>query len=246
MISPLLLLQQALPQALDSLQTVSPVVPPTPVEVGFTDMLLLGGWVMWPILLLSLLAVAIFVERLLTLNRGRADAEGIVDRVRAYVHSGDVRGAQAYCAAQDKPVTRVLQAGLDRLGRPILEIRDAVQTAGREETFGLSRRTDWLASVAAIAPLLGFLGTVTGMIKAFMEIQSLQGSVNPSVLAGGIWEALLTTAAGLIAGIIALLFYNILQGRIRYQAHRLEQAAEAFVDLLQEPADATPAAFRQF
>ncbi len=243
MTSPLLLLQQVLPQVADTLATAAA---PEPVEVGFMEMLFKGGWVMWPILLLSLAAIAVFVERLLTLNRSKADAEGIVDRVRAYVQSGDVRGALAYCAAQDKPVTRVLQAGLERLGRPILEIRDAVQTAGREETFGLARRTDLLASVAAIAPMLGFLGTVTGMIKTFIQIQNLQGNVNPSVLAGGIWEALLTTAAGLIAGIIALLLYNVLQGRIKYQAHRLEQAAEAFVDLMQEPAEATPAAFRSY
>lgn len=243
MTSPLLLLLQVAPQAVDSLATLPP---PEPTEVGFADMFFRGGWVMWPILLLSLAAIAVFVERLLTFSRARADAEGIVDRVRAYVQSGDVRGALAYCAAQDKPVTRVLTAGLERLGRPILEIRDAVQTAGREETFKLARRTDLLASVAAIAPMLGFLGTVTGMIRAFIQIQNLQGSVNPSVLAGGIWEALLTTAAGLIAGIIALLLYNFLQSRIKYQAHRLEQAAEAFVDLMQEPVEATPAAFRSY
>ncbi len=239
----LLFLQQA---ALDSIQVAPPVAAPAPTDTGFLDIFLLGGWVMWPILLLSIAAVAVFVERLLTLNRSRADAEGIVERVRAYVQGGDVRGALAYCAAQDKPVTRVLQAGLERLGRPIVEIRDAVQTAGREETFGLARRTDLLASVAAIAPMLGFLGTVTGMIRAFQQIQGLQGSVNPSVLAGGIWEALITTAAGLIAGIIALMLYNYLQGRIRYQAHRLEQSAEAFLDLLQEPVEATPAAFRSY
>ena len=236
------LLQQVTPPASDTLVALPPA--PAPADTGFLDIFLLGGWVMWPILILSLAAVAVFVERLLALNRARADAEGIVERVRAYVQSGDVRGALAFCAAQDKPVTRMLQSGLERLGRPIAEIRDAVQTAGREETFSLARRTDLLASVAAIAPMLGFLGTVTGMIRAFQQIQDLQGSVNPSVLAGGIWEALITTAAGLIAGIIALLLYNYLQGRIRYQAHRLEQSAEAFVDLLQEPVEATPAAFR--
>lgn len=240
------LLLQTAPQALDSLQLAPQTVPTAPTETGFFDILMLGGWVMWPILLLSLAAVAVFVERLLTLNRSKADTEGIVERVRAYVQSGDVRGALAFCAAQDKPVTRMLQAGLERLGRPIVEIRDAVQTAGREETFTLARRTDLLASVAAIAPMLGFLGTVTGMIEAFQQVQSMQGSVNPSVLAGGIWEALITTAAGLVAGIIALLFYNFLQGRIKYEAHRLEQAAETFVDLLQEPVEATPAAFRNF
>jgi biopolymer transport protein ExbB len=195
-----------------------------------------GGWIMIPIFLLSLLTIYLFVERLITLKRASAQPETITDRIRDYVRVGDVRGAAAYCEAQNKPISRILKHGLDRLGRPISEIQDAVTAAGKYEAFELEKRTDIIASIAGIAPMLGFLGTVTGMIKAFQEIQSLQGNVNPSVLAGGIWEALLTTAAGLVVGILALFFYNLLIGRINRIVNDLERAASDFIDLLQTPA----------
>lgn len=207
---------------------------------SFLDTLVKGGWVMIPITLLSLLTIYLFVERLLTIRRANADRETIMDRVRAYVTGGDIHGATSYCESHDKPLTRLLTHGLERLGRPISEIQDAVHAAGKYETYELEKRTDLLASIAGIAPMLGFLGTVTGMIKAFQEIQRLQGNVNPSVLAGGIWEALLTTAAGLVVGILAFFFYNFLLSRINRLVNDLERSATEFVDLLQEPAPAKP------
>lgn len=203
--------------------------------VSVLDQLVRGGWLMLPILLLSLLAVYVLVERLLALRRAQADPEVITSRIKQYVRAGDVRGAIAYCEAQDKPITRILRHGLERLGRPIAEIQDAVQATGKHEAFELEKRTNLLASVAAIAPMLGFLGTVLGMIRAFQEIQNLQGNVNPSVLAGGIWEALLTTAAGLAVGILAQFFYNVIMGRIGRQINNMERSATDFIDLLQEP-----------
>lgn len=104
-----------------------------------------------------------------------------------------------------------------------------------KEIYQLEKRMNWLATIASVAPLIGFTGTVTGMIRAFMDIQSLQGNVNPSVLAGGIWEALITTAAGLIVGIIALGFYNYLVGKVDRMVFELENASADFVDLLQTP-----------
>ncbi len=203
--------------------------------VSVLDQLVRGGWLMLPILLLSLLAVYVLVERLLALRRAQADPEVITSRIKQYVRAGDVRGAIAYCEAQDKPITRILRHGLERLGRPIAEIQDAVQATGKHEAFELEKRTNLLASVAAIAPMLGFLGTVLGMIRAFQEIQNLQGNVNPSVLAGGIWEALLTTAAGLAVGILAQFFYNVIMSRIGRQINNMERSATDFIDLLQEP-----------
>lgn len=204
-------------------------------SMSLFDIIQQGGWVMIPILLLSLLAVYLLVERLITLRRARTDPERITERVRDYVQAGDVRGAIAFCEAQDKPITRILKRGLERLGRPIAEIQDAVHAAGKYEAFELEKRTDLLASIAGIAPMIGFFGTVTGMIKAFQEIQNLQGNVNPSVLAGGIWEALITTAAGLVVGIVAFFFYNYLLGRINRMINDMERSATDFVDLLQEP-----------
>lgn len=219
-----------------SLPQDSLLAPVEPATTSWLENLMQGGWVMIPILLLSVAAIAIFVERLVTLRRATTDPKAITDRIRNYVHSGDINGAIAYCEAQGKPITRILHDGLERLGRPIAEIQDAVQAAGRHEAYELENRTDLLASIAGIAPMLGFLGTVTGMIEAFQEIQSLQGNVNPSVLAGGIWEALLTTAAGLVVGIVALFFYNLLTNRIGRIVNDMERTATGFIDLLQEPA----------
>lgn len=199
------------------------------------DILVLGGWVMIPLVLLSVLTFYLFIERLITIRKAVSNPDTITDRIRDYVRNGDVEGAISYCKQKNVPITRILQRGLERLGRPISEIQDAVQAAGKHETYELEKRTNLLASIAGIAPMLGFFGTVVGMIKAFQEIQNLQGNVNPSVLAGGIWEALITTAAGLLVGILALFAYNFLLARIRRLTNDMERSATDFIDLLQEP-----------
>ena len=231
-------IQQALADSLAAAQT-------TPPEgQSFLDVLALGGWVMIPIILLSVVAIYLFVERLVTIQRAKIDPREITDRIRNYVHDGDIQGALHYCDRKDVPITHILRHGLERLGRPIAEIQDAVQAAGKYEAFELEKRTSLLATIAGIAPMLGFFGTVSGMIEAFQDIQRLQGNVNPSVLAGGIWEALLTTAAGLIVGILALFFYNFLLERIGRLVNDMERSATDFIDLLQEPA-ASPGARRE-
>ena len=227
----LLLLQEAGTLAQDSTQAAAATG-----TTSILDTLLLGGWILVPIVLLSFVAIYIFVERLLTLRRAATDPAEITERIREYVRAGNIHGAQAFCDAQDKPITRILKHGLERLGRPIAEIRDAVNATGKHEAFELEKRTDLLASIAGIAPMLGFLGTVTGMIRAFQQIQNLQGNVNPSVLAGGIWEALISTAAGLIVGILAFFFYNYLLSRINRLVNDMERSATDFIDLLQTPA----------
>jgi len=200
------------------------------------DIILQAGWIMIPIFLLSLLTIYLMVERMMTIRKSATDKTDFMGRIREYVQGGNIQGAQAYCEVQDNPLSRILKHGLERLGRPIAEIQDAVNAAGKHEAFELEKRMDILASIAGIAPMLGFLGTVTGMIDAFREIQNLQGNVNPSVLAGGIWEALISTAAGLVVGILALFFYNFLLSRINRLVNDMEQSATEFIDLLQTPA----------
>ncbi len=217
--------------SLDSLQAANDAASASQLDIIFQ-----AGWIMIPIFLLSILTVYLLVERLITLRKADSDRSEIMGRVRDYVRQGNTNGAQAFCAAQNKPLTRILNHGLDRLGRPISEIQDAVNAAGKWEAFQLERRMDLLASVAGIAPMLGFLGTVTGMIEAFQEIQNLQGNVDPSVLAGGIWEALVSTAGGLIVGILALFFYNYLLSKINALVNDMEQSATEFIDMLQSPA----------
>lgn len=203
--------------------------------MSLLDILVLGGWVMIPLLLLSVLTIYLFIERFYTIQQAASNPETITDRVREFVRHGNVEAAIQYCEQKDVPITRILRKGLERLGRPISEIQEAVQAAGKHETFDLEKRTNLLASIASIAPMLGFFGTVVGMIEAFQRIQNLQGNVNPSVLAGGIWEALITTAAGLLVGILALFSYNYLMGRIRRLSNDMERSATDFIDLLQEP-----------
>jgi biopolymer transport protein ExbB len=215
-----------------------PLLATTPEPLTFLDILFKGGWVMVPILLLSLIAVFLVVERLYTLRKSKmGNNPDLLLQIRDYIKMGDIRGSIAYCQRQSSPIGRILIRGLERLGRPISDIQDAVQAAGKYEAYNLTKRTDLLASIAGIAPMLGFLGTVFGMISAFQQIQNLQGNVNPSVLAGGIWEALVTTGAGLAVGIIALFFYNFLLNRINRVITNMELAATEFIDLLQEPVE---------
>ncbi|NNE71184.1 MAG: MotA/TolQ/ExbB proton channel family protein [Rhodothermales bacterium] len=225
-----------LQQVADSTADSTGAVLQTTTESSTLDIILQGGWVLIPIFLLSIVAIVIFVERLRKLRKAGSDPVLVMDRIRDYVRTANIEGAKAFCEAQDTPITRILKHGLERLGRPISEIQDAVNASGKHEAFLLEKRTDVLASIAGISPMLGFLGTVTGMIEAFQQIQNLQGNVNPSVLAGGIWEALISTAAGLVVGILAFFCYNLLLGRIRRLINDMERTATDFIDLLQAPA----------
>ena len=223
-------------QVLQTTPTDSVLVQPIASE-GLLDTVMKGGWIMLILAILSVFIIAVFIERLLALSKAhRGTNSGLMDRVRSFIQAGDVRGAIGFCAAQNSSLSRILMSGLERLGRPINEIQESVQAAGRYEAFRLQRWTSSLASVAGIAPLLGFLGTVMGMIKAFRQIQSLQGNVNPSVLAGGIWEALITTAGGLVVGIAAFFFYNHLLTKVRSVRIDMERAATDFIDVLRQPA----------
>lgn len=204
-------------------------------KMSMLELLAEGGVLMIPLFLLSLVAVYVITERWRSLNNSRIEVDGFLRSVEGMLKDGDRQRALTYCDGIDKPLARILKAGIRRLGRPIRDIEDAISNAGKKEIFHLEKRMNWLATIAGVAPLIGFTGTVTGMIEAFMDIQSLQGNVNPSVLAGGIWEALITTATGLIVGIIAYGFYNFLLGKINRMVHELENASADFIDLLQAP-----------
>jgi biopolymer transport protein ExbB len=206
--------------------------------VTFFDLMIEGGVLMIPIFLLFAISVYVIAERWSAVNRSHVEPEKFLSTIEGMLKSGKGGAANAmdYCDDFDKPIARIIKAGIKRLGRPIRDIEDAIDNAGKKEIFFLEKRMNWLATIAGVAPLLGFTGTVTGMIEAFMDIQSLQGNVNPSVLAGGIWEALITTAAGLIVGLIAYGFYNFLLGKINRSIFELENASADFLDLLQSPA----------
>jgi len=204
-------------------------------SMSVLELLAEGGILMIPLFALSILAVYVIAERWRSLNDSRVEIDRFLRTIEGMLKDGDRERALTYCDGIEKPLPRILKAGIRRLGRPIREIEDAIRNAGKKEIYHLEKRMNWLATIAGVAPLIGFTGTVTGMIEAFMDIQALQGNVNPSVLAGGIWEALITTATGLIVGIIAYGFYNFLLGKINRMIHELENASADFIDLLQTP-----------
>jgi biopolymer transport protein ExbB len=208
----------------------------TEETITFFDLMVEGGILMIPILILLLISFYVIIERWSAISRSHTDTNRFLQSIGSMLKTGKQSKALAYCQEFDKPLSRIIMAGIKRLGRPIRDIEDAIDNAGKKEIFFLEKRMNWLATIAGVAPLIGFTGTVTGMIEAFMDIQSLQGNVNPSALAGGIWEALITTAAGLIVGLIAFGFYNFLLGRINRSIFELENASADFLDLLQSPA----------
>jgi biopolymer transport protein ExbB len=204
-------------------------------SMSFFEVLSQGGILMIPLFILSILAIYVIAERWRFVTNSRMEVDPFLNNIEALLKSGDQTRALDHCDKYNKPLARILKSGIRRLGRPIRDIEEAIHNAGKKEIYGLETRMNWLATIAGVAPLVGFTGTVTGMIRAFMDIQALQGNVNPSVLAGGIWEALITTATGLIVGIIAYGFYNFLIGKINRMVFELENASADFIDMLQAP-----------
>jgi biopolymer transport protein ExbB len=198
----------------------------------FTD----GGILMYPIALSLFITVYVIAERWKFLSNSTVDSSKVIETIESMLMGGSPQEAVQYLSNLDKPISRILKKGIQRLGKSITDIEDAIHIAGKKEIYLLENKLDWLATIAGVAPLVGFLGTVTGMIEAFQQIQGLEGNVNPSVLAGGIWEALITTAFGLGVGIIAYGFYNYLLARVNRMVFDLENASAEFIELLQNPA----------
>ena len=193
-----------------------------------------GGFMIIPIVICSILSIAILVERLLALRRMQINARTFIMKIRGMVFNNQITEAIMLCKRTPGPVAKITKAALEKHERPRMEIKEAVESAGKVEIFNLEKNLGVLGTIAAIAPLLGFLGTVTGMIKAFMRIQSLGGNVDANVLAGGIWEALVTTAAGLSVGIPTIIFYNWLQGKVEQFVFEMEDSSVTIVDMIIE------------
>ncbi len=196
------------------------------------NILVSGGWLMIPIAICSFIGAGIIAERWLTLRKARVNTGTLMNRVRQALRGGEIGRAIDICDETPGPVARLLKEGVLRAGASRSLIRETVESTGKAELYKLERGLGALATVAGIAPLLGFLGTVTGMIRAFMDIEGLGGQVNATVLAGGIWEALMTTAAGLSVGIPALIFYNWLVGQVEHFVFEMERSSMELLDLL--------------
>lgn len=199
------------------------------------ELLLNGGYMMIPILLLWVGAIYIFVERLLLIRHSSATPADFKDRIRSLVLSGDVAGARMLCAQTDTPVARMIEKGITRIGSPLKNIEVSIENTGKIEIYRLEKNLSLLATISGAAPMIGFLGTVTGMIQAFIAIAQEEGAVSPKLLSSGIYEAMVTTAAGLFVGILAYLGYNYLVAKVQKLVHTMEYTSIDFVDLLQEP-----------
>ncbi len=205
-------------------------------ELSVWDLSLKGGIIMIPLLILSLVSIYIFIERWLVIRKAAAEDETFMKRIKDYIHDGEIESAEKLCKKTATPYARLIQKGISRIGRPMNDVLVAIENTGNIEVAKLGKGFTWLATTAAGAPMLGFLGTVTGMVKAFFALASAGNSANISILANGIYEALVTTVAGLIVGIIALFAYNYLSARVNHVMNQLERKTMEFMDLLNEPA----------
>ena len=206
-------------------------------ELNMWDLSLKGGVIMIPLLILSILAIYIFIERAVVIRKAAREDRTFMDRIKDYIHEGDVDAALNLCKKTDTPYARLIEKGITRLGRPMNDVLVAIENVGNLEVAKLEKGFPWLATAAAGAPMLGFLGTVTGMVRAFYNLASAGTSADITTLSGGIYEALVTTVAGLVVGIIALFAYNYLVARVDGVVNQLEAKTMEFMDLLNEPAD---------
>ncbi len=185
-------------------------------------------------LVMSFIALMIFIERYRTITKASQIDESFMNNIRFNVQSGNIQGAKSLCQATDSPVARMVEKGLMRIGKPLRDIDAAIENVGNLEIFKLERNLSTLASIAGASPMLGFLGTVTGMIIAFYKMAS-EKNVTPEVLAGGIYQALLTTAFGLVVGIFSLVAYYLLVANVDKVVFKMERSTTEFMDMLQEP-----------
>lgn len=204
-------------------------------SISVLDLAIQGGFMMIPIFLLSIIAIYLFFERLMIINKANQSPEVFMNRVKELVLRGDINGAKLLCAQQDSPVGRMIQKGLTRIGSPLKTIEASIENVGKLEIFKLEKNLSSIATIAGAAPMMGFLGTVIGMVEAFIAIAQEEGSVSPKLLSSGIYTAMITTVAGLIVGIMAYLAYNFLVTRVQKVIHKMEYTSIEFIDLLQEP-----------
>ncbi|MFA6200898.1 MAG: MotA/TolQ/ExbB proton channel family protein [Bacteroidales bacterium] len=218
-----------------AVQTASGVVQ-TEKTMNIIDLAIKGGWIMIVLGILSIVAVYIFVERFIALNKAAKEDKNFINNIKTYIHQGNLDGAKSLTKNNDTPIGRMLDKGLSRIGRPLNDINQAVENVGKLEVARLENGVSMVGTIAGLAPSLGFLGTVTGMVKAFFDMASAGNNIDIQLLSNGIYEAMVTTVGGLIVGIIANFLYSILVSKINKIVFLLEARTMEFMDLLHEPA----------
>ena len=238
----LLQITQTSPGTLDSVrqaigQTNLPasMLHPTEETMSLLDLLMKGGPIMIPILILSLIAVYVFIERYLAIKKASKEELNLINNVRDFIHGGRIDSALAFCRSSDKPVSRMIEKGIKRIGRPLKEIEESIEIIGKFEVYKLEKNMAILAIIAGIAPMFGFIGTIIGVIKIFHDI-SIAGDVSIASVSSGLYTKMVSSAAGLIVGIFAFVCYHWLNIMIDKIVQNMEKNAMDFIDLLQEPA----------
>lgn len=226
---------QILADTLNNAATIT-TEPSGEIALSIWELSLKGGWIMLPLALMSVLAIYIFVERYIVINRAVKDEPNFMNNIRDFIHNDRIDSALSLCKNNRTPIARMIEKGINRIGKPLEDVNAAIENVGKLEVSKLEKNIAALATIAGSGPMLGFLGTVIGMVKAFYDMSMAGNNIDIALLSGGIYQAMITTIAGLIVGIIAYICYNILVARIEKVVFLLEARATEFIDLLHEPA----------
>lgn len=212
-------------------------VEPVIETISIWELIQNGGWyIMGPLALMSLLAVYIIIERSMAIRRALKEDKDFMNKIRDYIHEGKIDSARNLCAQSTTPISRMLDKGISRIGKPLKDIEVSIENAGKLEVYQLERGLTILATISGAAPMIGFLGTVIGMIVTFHTMKISGAGVEISQLSGGIMQAMVTTVAGLVIGIVAYISYNTLTARVNKVVQKMEASTVAFMDVLDSPA----------
>jgi biopolymer transport protein ExbB len=227
------ILLQAAP-VLDTAAQILPAAAPVAQKLSLFSLLLKGGVLMIPLLLLSVLAIYVFFERYFAIKKAGNIDVNFMNLIRDHIVSGNVQAAKSQCKNTNHPVARIIEKGIARIGKPIDNIERSIENVGKLEVYKLEKNMNLLSIVSGIAPLFGFLGTIAGMIQLFYNISST-GEYSLSTIAGGIYVKMITSASGLIIGLVAYVGYNLLNTQIDNVVNKMEASSAEFLDILQEP-----------
>ena len=219
----------------DTIQkTLSTVTASTPEKISMLSLLEKGGWIMYPLYFLLVAAIYVFVERLLAINKASRIEPNFMNIIRDNIVTGNVQAARNLAKNTNSPVARMIDKGIQRIGKPLDAIEKSMENVGRLEMYNMEKNLSILSLISGIAPMFGFLGTIIGMVQLFYGIAST-GEYTLNTIAGGIYTKMITSATGLIIGLIAYVGYNFLSTLIDKTANKMEVASSEFIDILQEP-----------
>ena len=205
--------------------------------MGLAELFMAGGWLMWPLVALGAVTIFIFVERFIAIRQASSMDMNFMNRIRDNIYEGKVATAIDLCRSTNTPIARMITKGIERIGRPMADVQNAIENVANLEVSKLENGLPFLATISGGAPMIGFLGTVIGMVQAFMNLSQAGGTVDLSMLSQGMYVAMVTTVAGLSVGIPAYFGYNYLVARIEKLVFQMEANSIAFMDILNQPVD---------